>query len=153
MFAPFIRGTPSEEDGVSEYAVRSYQAEFLRDIQFMEFRPPQAAPLEQAGDHHKDRRGRRMLLSCRLFFFGEDDFEGEAALLDISASGCRASSSIPLAAGMILRLSLFLPDHQWPLRINQAIVRWIDNNQFGLEFTDITMAQRERLRALVMKAR
>lgn len=94
-----------------------------------------------------------MPLSCRLFFFGEDDFEGEAALLDISASGCRASSSIPLAAGMILRLSLFLPDHQWPLRINQAIVRWIDNNQFGLEFTDITMAQRERLRALVMKAR
>ena len=94
-----------------------------------------------------------MPLSCRLFFFGEDDFEGEAVLLDISASGCRASSSIPLAAGMILRLSLFLPDHQWPLRINQAIVRWIDNNQFGLEFTDITMAQRERLRALVMKAR
>jgi hypothetical protein len=54
---------------------------------------------------------------------------------------------------MILRLSLFLPDHQWPLRINQAIVRWIDNKEFGLEFTDITMAQRERLRALVMKAR
>jgi len=119
----------------------------------MELRPPHPAPLDPAGDRHKDRRGRRMPLSCRLFFFGEDDFEGEAALLDISASGCRASSSIPLSAGIILRLSLFLPDHQWPLRINQAIVRWIDNKEFGLEFTDITMAQRERLRTLVMKAR
>ena len=94
-----------------------------------------------------------MLLSCRLFFFGEDDFEGEATLLDISASGCRAGSSIPLETAMILRLSLFLPDHQWPLRINQAIVRWIDHKEFGLEFIDITMAQRERLRTLVMKAR
>lgn len=127
--------------------------ELLRGIRFMELRPPHPASLDPAGDHHKDRRGRRMPLSCRLFFFGEDDFEGEATVLDISASGCRASTSIPLAAGMILRLSLFLPDHQWPLRINQAIVRWIDNKEFGLEFTDITMAQRERLRALVMKAR
>lgn len=119
----------------------------------MELLPPHPAPLDQAGAPHRDRRGRRLPLSCRLFFFGEDDFEGEATLLDISASGCRASSSIPLTAGMMLRLSLFLHDHQWPLRINQAVVRWIDNQEFGLEFTDITMAQRERLRTLVMKAR
>ncbi len=153
MSVPLLRVTPSEEGGMSDCVVWSYQVESLRDIRVMELRPPHPAPFDQTGDHHKDRRGRRMPLSCRLFFFGEDDFEGEAALLDISASGCRASSSIPLAAGMILRLSLFLPDHQWPLRINQAIVRWIDNKEFGLEFTDITMAQRERLRALVMKAR
>ena len=119
----------------------------------MELRPQHPENQGPASDHLKDRRGRRMLLSCRLFFFGEDEFEGEATLLDISASGCRASSSIPLEIGMILRLSLFLPDHQWPLRINQAIVRWIDNKEFGLEFIDITMAQRERLRTLVMKAR
>jgi hypothetical protein len=119
----------------------------------MEFQPHPPATPDPASDHHKDRRGRRMLLSCRLFFFGEDDFEGEATLLDISASGCRASSSIPVEIGMILRLSIFLPDHQWPLRINQALVRWIDHKEFGLEFIDITMAQRERLRTLVMKAR
>lgn len=119
----------------------------------MKLRPHYPPDSDPTGDHQKDRRGRRILLSCRLFFFGDDEFEGEATLLDISASGCRASSSIPLTTGTILRLSLFLPDHQWPLRINQAIVRWIDNREFGLEFIDITMAQRERLRALVMKAR
>lgn len=104
-------------------------------------------------EHLKDRRGRRIPFTCRLFFFGDDEFEGEAALLDISANGCRASSSIPVEKGMVLRLSLFLPDHQWPLRINEAIVRWIDHQEFGLEFVGITMAQRERLRTLVMKAR
>lgn len=111
---------------------------------------PHTSPLEDA---HKDRRGRRIAMTCRMFFFGEDDFEGEAKLLDLSASGCRASSSIPITVDMSLRLSLFLLDHQWPLRINEAIVRWIDQDQFGLEFVNLTMAQRERLRALVFKAR
>lgn len=119
----------------------------------MESSTPHLADQDSKHDPHRDRRGRRVLISCRLFFFGEEEFEGEAKLLDISASGCRANSSVPLEPGMTLRLSLFLPDHQWPLRINEAIVRWIDNNEFGLEFVSITMAQRERLRALVMKVR
>jgi hypothetical protein len=101
----------------------------------------------------KDRRGRRLKLSCRLFFFGQDDFEGEGRALDISTSGCRASSSVALQVGGVLRLSLFLPDHNWPLRVDEAIVRWVNGQQFGLEFTSIRLAQRERLRALVMQTR
>lgn len=101
----------------------------------------------------KDRRGRRLALSCRLFFFGDDDFEGEGTLLDLSTNGCRASSLIAVEPGMSLKLSIFLPDHQWPLRIEQSIVRWTDGQQFGVEFTNIRLAQRERLRALIMKAR
>lgn len=101
----------------------------------------------------KERRGRRMEISCRLFFFGEDEFEGEATLLDISTNGCRASSAIDVRPGMVLKLSLFLPDHKWPLRIDQAIVRWAKNQEFGVEFTSIRLAQRERLRALLMKAK
>ncbi len=31
----------------------------------------------------KDRRGRRIDQSCRMFFFGDEEFEGEATLLDI----------------------------------------------------------------------
>ncbi|NJL17356.1 MAG: hypothetical protein HC938_09320 [Nitrospira sp.] len=52
---------------------------------------------------------------------------------------------------MVLKLSLFLSDFKWPLRIEQAIVRWIDGKQFGLEFTSIRLAQRERLRNLIMR--
>jgi hypothetical protein len=100
----------------------------------------------------KDRRGRRIALSCRMFFFGDEEFEGEAKLLDISTNGCRAMSSVELKVGMVLKLSLFLSDYKWPLRIDQVIVRWIDGKQFGLEFTSIRLAQRERLRALIMKA-
>lgn len=101
----------------------------------------------------KDRRGRRISLACRMFFFGNEEFEGEATLLDISTNGCRASSSVELNAGMVLKLSLFLSDHKWPLRVDQAVVRWIDGRQFGLEFTSIRLAQRERLRTLIMKVK
>ncbi|MGQ0667430.1 MAG: PilZ domain-containing protein [Nitrospiraceae bacterium] len=97
------------------------------------------------------RQGRRLDLSCRMFFFGDEEFEGEASLLDVSTHGCRAFSSIDLNVGMALKLSLFLSDYQWPLRIDQATVRWVDGQRFGLEFTEIRPAQRERLRALIMK--
>ena len=109
--------------------------------------------LDQADANQQDRRGRRLALSCRLFFFGDDDFEGEAKVLDVSTNGCSAESSIDVTIGMILKLSLFLPDFKWPLRVDQAIVRWIDGKQFGLEFTSIRLAQRERLRNLIMKVR
>ena len=109
--------------------------------------------LSQTEENQQDRRGRRITLSCRLFFFGDDDFEGEAKVLDVSTNGCSVESSIDVKVGMLLKLSLFLPDFKWPLRVDQAIVRWIDGKQFGLEFTSIRLAQRERLRGLIMKTR
>ena len=99
-----------------------------------------------------ERRGRRLSLSCRLFFFGEDDFEGEATVLDLSTNGCQVTSLIQVHVGMTLRLSLFLHDQKWPLRIDEALVRWVSGAMFGLEFTGIRPAQRERVRAIIMKA-
>ena len=100
-----------------------------------------------------ERRGRRLRLSCRLFFFGEDDFEGEATILDLSTGGCQATSLTEVRIGMTLRLSLFLQDQEWPVRIDGAMVRWVSGNNFGLEFTEIRSAQRERIRAIIMNAK
>ena len=111
----------------------------------------------KSGSHHEaamaDRRGRRLSLNCRLFFFGEDEFEGEASILDLSTGGCQATSLTEVQVGMTLRLSLFLHDQQWPVRIDGALVRWVNGNSFGLEFTEIRAAQRERVRAIIMKAK
>jgi len=100
-----------------------------------------------------ERRGRRLSLSCRLFFFGEDDFEGEATILDLSTGGCQVTSLTEVQVGTTLRLSLFLGDQQWPVRIDGAMVRWVKGNSFGLEFSGIRSAQRERIRAMIMKAK
>ena len=98
-----------------------------------------------------ERRGRRLAMNRRLFFFGEGEFEGEATLLDLSTNGCKASSLTEVKVGLSLKLSVFLQDQQWPLRIDHAIVRWVDGPSFGLEFTGIRPAQRERLRSILMK--
>ena len=100
-----------------------------------------------------ERRGRRLSLSCRLFFFGEDDFEGEATILDLSTGGCQAKSLTEVQVGTTLRLSLFLGDQQWPVRIDGALVRWVKGNSFGLEFSGIRSAQRERIRAMIMRSK
>ena len=100
-----------------------------------------------------ERRGRRLPINCRLFFFGDEEFEGEATVLDISTNGCRATSLTEVKVGLLLKLSVFLQDQQWPLRIDQAVVRWVEGQCFGLEFVKIMPAQRERLRAIVMKSK
>lgn len=100
-----------------------------------------------------ERRGRRLAMSRRLFFFGDEEFEGEATVLDISTNGCRATSSTEIKAGLSLKLSIFLQDQQWPVRVDEAVVRWVEGQSFGLEFVGIRPAQRERLRAIVMKAK
>ena len=111
------------------------------------------APNGSGNPRGPERRGRRISLGCRLFFFGDDDFEGEATVLDISTHGCRARSLTEVKAGISLKVSLFLQDQQWPLRIDEAIVRWTDGEVFGLEFAGIRPSQRERLRALIMKTK
>ena len=65
------------------------------------------------------RRGRRLSLSCRLFFIGEDNFEGEATILNLSTNGCQATSLTQVQVGMVLRPSLFLHDQNWPVRIDE----------------------------------
>jgi hypothetical protein len=101
----------------------------------------------------RERRGRRLALSCRLFFFGQDDFEGEAVLVDVSTGGCQIATSETIAVGALLKLSIFLTDHNWPMRVDEVVVRWAKEGRYGLEFTSIRLAQRERLRALIMNSK
>lgn len=52
---------------------------------------------------------------------------------------------------MVLCLSLFLHDQEWPVRIDEAMVRWVKGANFGLDLTKIILAQRARVRAIIMK--
>lgn len=100
-----------------------------------------------------DRRGRRLAMNRRLFFFGDGEFEGEATVLDISTNGCKATSHTEVKVGLSLKVSLFLQDQQGPLRIDHAVMRRVDGERFGMEFTGIRPAQRERLRSMLMKVK
>ena len=99
------------------------------------------------------RNAPRIRLSCRLFFSTDDHLEGEATVIDLSKTGCAAESETIVETGMTLDLSIFLPDYEWRLRIDHAIVRWARGQIFGVEFQKLRPVQRERLRRLVEKFR
>lgn len=93
-----------------------------------------------------------MKLHCRLLFSAENIPSGEARVLDLSTSGCKAESLTPVRKGMELAVKLFLPDHEWELNIERAAVRWIEGKTFGLEFLTLRPAQRERIRLLLARS-
>lgn len=97
------------------------------------------------------RNAPRIRIRTRLFFSGENHHEGEAEIIDLSKSGCAAESETPVEVGMRLELSLFLPDYDWKLHIEQSVVRWVHGQTFGLEFQNLRPVHRERLRRLVEK--
>ena len=83
-----------------------------------------------------ERRGRRLNLSCRLFLFGEDDFEGEATILYLSTNSCQATSLTDVQVGMVPRLPLFLgrPGMACAHRRSPGA---LGGTNFGLKFTGI----------------
>lgn len=99
------------------------------------------------------RKAPRIRLGCRLFFSSENYHEGEGVIIDLSKSGCAAESETAVDIGMILELTIFLPDYDWQLHLDRSVVRWIHGQTFGLEFQDLRPVHRERLRRLVEKFR
>ncbi len=100
-----------------------------------------------------DRRGRCVKGSHRILLVSEDGIEADATLVDFSTAGCQVNAQIEVEVGMIFKLSLFLDDQPWPLRVDESIVRWVRGQTFGLEFIGIRPVQRERLRSIIMKER
>ena len=94
------------------------------------------------------RRARRVEHLARVLFFGDCGFglRGWARMQDLSTTGCRAISKSPLQVGMELELSLFATSDERDIVIEMAKVRWVEGDQFGLEFVAIDPQERERLR-------
>jgi hypothetical protein len=81
----------------------------------------------------ENQRGRRYKVLGRLSFRREDGFDKKGTVSDLSLHGCRGATAVAVYQGMVLKL-LFLPDHSWPLVVEQAVVRWVEGEVFGLEF-------------------
>jgi hypothetical protein len=100
------------------------------------------------------RKSRRVATDCRLAFIGEDDADGEAEVLDLSCTGCMAKSANEIQPGLRMKVSLFLSDgHEWPVRVEEAIVRWARGGEFGIEFLVMRPPQLQRIQQFVIKTR
>ena len=100
------------------------------------------------------RKSRRVATDCRLEFLGEDEIDGEAELLDLSSTGCMAKSERMMPPGLRMKVTLFLSDgHEWPVRVEEAVVLWARGGEFGVEFLVMRPPQLQRIQQFVIKHR
>ncbi|GKS57701.1 hypothetical protein YTPLAS18_12280 [Nitrospira sp.] len=63
-----------------------------------------------------------------------DSTVGKGALLNLSGPGCAVASKTSMKPGSYVSLQIKVPRHRKPLIVAVALVRWVKDGQFGLEF-------------------
>ena len=75
--------------------------------------------------------------------------EGQGKTVDLSDGGCRIESDATVVANASFECRIYAPGLDWPLRIDEAQVRWVKGNSFGLQFTVMHPEERRKLRELI----
>lgn len=98
----------------------------------------EASGRPSAGAWHEPRYGKRHPVSCRIECAdGRDRVEG--ILLDMSRRGWRARGTQPVARGTTLTVHVYFPDLTQPITVDEAVVRWTEGLEFGVEVTRISL--------------
>ncbi len=89
------------------------------------------------GAWHEPRYGKRHSVSCSIEYqVGPQTCEG--MLIDVSRQGWRATGPSPVLVGTTLSVRVFFPDAAQSVFIEEAVVRWSDGLEFGVELTRIS---------------
>jgi hypothetical protein len=64
-------------------------------------------------------------------------------------SGCKIESGAAVTQGLVFECRLHVPGFDWPLRIDEAVVRWVAGDAFGLEFTRLRPEEQAKLKAAI----
>ena len=93
--------------------------------------------LPAAGTWHEPRYGKRHRISGRIeYLVGDHHYKG--TLVDMSRQGWRVSGTLPVAMGTAMKIRVFLSDRVEPIVVDEAIVRWSDGLNFGIELTSLS---------------
>jgi PilZ domain. len=75
--------------------------------------------------------------------------EGQGRTVDISAGGCKIESEMKVEQGAKFECRLHIPGLDWPLRVDEATVRWVGANSFGLAFSCIAPDEMVKLTSVL----
>jgi hypothetical protein len=88
------------------------------------------------GAWHTPRRGPRYRTLCEMEYLSPQG-AGKGTLINLSREGWRIKSDQLVSRGTVLSLRVHLPDQPTPLDVDQAIVRWVDSTEFGVELLNL----------------
>jgi hypothetical protein len=75
--------------------------------------------------------------------------EGQGRTLDLSAGGCMIETDLPVVVGASFECRIYVPGLDWPLRIDEAQVRWVKANTFGIQFIKIHPNEEAKLKQVI----
>ena len=96
----------------------------------------------------EQRRQARFTAQFRSTFSGGQR-EGQGRTLDLSTGGCKIETDLPVVAGESFECRIYVPGLDWPLRIDEAQVRWVKANTFGIHFTKIKPDEEVKLKQVI----
>lgn len=97
----------------------------------------------------EQRKNLRFHTQFRSSFSSVAMVGGEGILLDLSVRGCRIESPIDVKPGAALEVRIETTEHEHPIQIQVAVVRWSRERQFGLEFEVIAPTEWTHLQHIV----
>ena len=77
--------------------------------------------------------------------FGGAPFVGEGTLSNLSLMGCSVLCDREVLCGSEVRVSMLLPNQSGVLSIDLGMVKWVQGEQFGVEFLRLPLVARQRL--------
>jgi PilZ domain len=75
--------------------------------------------------------------------------EGQGKTLDLSHGGCRIETDQPVVVGAAFECRIYAPGLNWPLRIEEAQVRWVKGKTFGLQFVSMQPEEQVKLQQVI----
>lgn len=97
----------------------------------------------------EQRKNRRFHVQFRSSFSSIAMVGGEGTVVDLSIRGCRIESPTDVQPGASLEVRIAVIEHEPPIQIQQALVRWSRGRQFGLEFETMVPEEWARLQHTV----
>ena len=89
------------------------------------------------------REHERYIVEFPVRFAG--DWEGLGIVYNLCMGGCKIVTDQPLTIGGMVTLTLNVPKQPFPITVRMAIVRWMLQHEFGIEFLGMEEIQRERM--------
>ena len=83
--------------------------------------------------------------------FAVNKIQQDAMVTEIALGGCTLEANVVLAIGAKFRMDIIISNDEPPLVVSQAIVRSVRPTGFGIQFLEITDAEKERLGRLLEK--
>jgi hypothetical protein len=86
-----------------------------------------------------------------LASFSGTSSRAQGVILDLSIDGCRARSDYGVKKDDCLGVLIDVPEYENPLYVSRAAIRWTKVHEFGMEFIQMELSDRQRLVQVVQQ--